>query len=564
MPITKQLEITYQDNNIIISAKGMETLRSVFERYTFKKNAEIHSDDLYLFSIPHAFDEKLTETKFILSPISADPHNAYILYSIETNKMLPPHIKKINHQISIDKITGQLTLEKLDSPKIMKKIEINADTEFSDDEFDSDSELYGDKLLNSEYSEKNIFLDNNVNIDSELNDNNLSRLALLEIQQGSSPGAVEVSSNPSTPLHISSDSILSNFSNTVYSSSNSTDADEINWDESDTEAKEFFVNEVISEEGDEEYELFKLQFSDQTTPNFNVFPKKKSPILNSNNFNRCTFFKRPSGVCREVSCNKQMNGNNTFFQHIATEENWSIISDFIHGKSLSAILKDKHIHPSDYSNERILNLMKITVQAAGRVHSNNIIHGDLKPENIIIAPDETKATVIDFDGSVNLSAPNGAQKKIKEFTDLYVAPEQRHEMDSDALTHNKALDVYAVGLVLLVCLGYYDASGLRERQLKFNLLRNKGTQYDVCITRREDHINYDPRNQHDCELDADLHQLATTLDSFGKAGEQLQTLFDRLFSRTPEKRGNLTQLLNDLTDIENDYLASIKPRRNSI
>ncbi len=284
------------------------------------------------------------------------------------------------------------------------------------------------------------------------------------------------------------------------------------------------------------------------------------------NQSKITFFQVPSDSRRELACSKKLYPTKDNLQIIATKESCYIIDDFVEGKTLSDILKDMHKNPIDYSNQRILNLVKLSIQAMYFVRSQGVIHGDFKPENIIISPSETTARVIDFGGSVVIPEDGMLlQKKVKDFTLHYVPPEQQHEVSHEQLTATETLDLNAAALIVVfLCAGYgYDDCGLDERRLKYNLFRNKEKKYDSYITKWSDHIKSDVNHPHDLELQKDLNKIASTISSFGATGAKLQALFDRVLAEIPENRGTFSQLLDEVIQIEKNYEEPLRARRLS-
>ena len=92
--------------------------------------------------------------------------------------------------------------------------------------------------------------------------------------------------------------------------------------------------------------------------------------------------------------------------------------------------------------ERVRLILR-ACQAVDVLHNAGIIHGDLKPEHLIVRSDDT-VTVLDLGLATNLaSPPPSAPSSTKSLTPEFAAPEQ---ILGEPL--QRATDVYAIGLVL--------------------------------------------------------------------------------------------------------------------
>lgn len=83
------------------------------------------------------------------------------------------------------------------------------------------------------------------------------------------------------------------------------------------------------------------------------------------------------------------------------------------------------------------------VFALDRIHDDSIIHGDIKPDNIIVK--NNSPIILDFDLSKDLSTQI---KKIKPFgTSLYMSPEMINDQYFDLKT-----DIWSLGMTLYTCI----------------------------------------------------------------------------------------------------------------
>ena len=123
-----------------------------------------------------------------------------------------------------------------------------------------------------------------------------------------------------------------------------------------------------------------------------------------------------------------------------------VIEEFIAGRTAADLVTDGTL-----SKARAESCADCLLQALAALHAHGIIHRDVKPDNIIIAPDGG-ARLIDF-GIARFYRENENSDTEKFGTAGYAAPEQYGFGQSDART-----DLYAAGVTLLrLC----EAAGLR-------------------------------------------------------------------------------------------------------
>mmetsp|Transcript_5177 Transcript_5177/g.4387 ORF Transcript_5177/g.4387 Transcript_5177/m.4387 type:complete len:269 (-) Transcript_5177:214-1020(-) len=110
----------------------------------------------------------------------------------------------------------------------------------------------------------------------------------------------------------------------------------------------------------------------------------------------------------------------------------------------STITKETELH---FNHKLCRTFFHQLISALEYLHNQDIVHGDIKPENLLLGEDYN-LKLIDFDFAFNV---NSCAKTPGKGTPCYRAPEQIDDSAKDF----KALDIYSAGIQLFVfCMGY--------------------------------------------------------------------------------------------------------------
>lgn len=120
----------------------------------------------------------------------------------------------------------------------------------------------------------------------------------------------------------------------------------------------------------------------------------------------------------------------------------ALIMSYVPGQTIEEIVtqKGKGLKPEHvcWMTERILNALKY-------LHWNGVVHGDVKPQNIIVQPDSHQLVLVDY--GLSLIKPSRDAKN-KGYTPHFAPPEQ---------VANRPLlpesDFYAMGMTMIYALG---------------------------------------------------------------------------------------------------------------
>ncbi len=120
------------------------------------------------------------------------------------------------------------------------------------------------------------------------------------------------------------------------------------------------------------------------------------------------------------------------------DEIYYIVMEYIDGKTLKEVIKEK----GSLSTDEILDYSKQIALALKHAHSNNVIHRDIKPHNILVTEDG-RAKVTDF--GIALAATSSTITNTGSIIGSvhYFAPEQARGGYTDEKT-----DLYSLGIVM--------------------------------------------------------------------------------------------------------------------
>ena len=142
---------------------------------------------------------------------------------------------------------------------------------------------------------------------------------------------------------------------------------------------------------------------------------------------------------------------------IDTSRQVHLVTDYVKGISLQQYVKQK---PNRMVREVTARRMfKQIIEAVDHLHTINVVHRDIKLDNVLIEEGSRAVKLIDFGFSVIV-----ANQKLKVFcgTPSYMCPEIVRKKDYDG----KPVDMWALGVMLYVMLtGTFPFRGTSEQDL---------------------------------------------------------------------------------------------------
>ena len=132
-----------------------------------------------------------------------------------------------------------------------------------------------------------------------------------------------------------------------------------------------------------------------------------------------------------------------FRDFIRHEEAYVLITSFIPGKDLARIRKEDY--PDGIPPEHVCYIAQRSLNALHFLHYYGVVHGDVKPGNMILKPEDQNVTLVDYGLATVLP---GRYTRSPGYTPAFAAPEQLEGKPPIPET-----DIYCLGKTLIDLLG---------------------------------------------------------------------------------------------------------------
>ncbi len=139
--------------------------------------------------------------------------------------------------------------------------------------------------------------------------------------------------------------------------------------------------------------------------------------------------------------------------HFTENNEFYLVQEYIVGKTLRQEIIDRKQNNQSWSENELSNLLKSILEPLNYVHNTNVIHRDLKPDNLIIRATDNKIVMIDF-GAVKQRLTTQfsyTQSNISPTLKPTIAIGTKGYMPTEQLRGfpTTASDVYAVGMIII-------------------------------------------------------------------------------------------------------------------
>lgn len=141
------------------------------------------------------------------------------------------------------------------------------------------------------------------------------------------------------------------------------------------------------------------------------------------------------------------------FDHFVEDQLLYLVQEFIDGHDLAQEIEKGQT----WSQEKVIGLLRQVLPALQFLHSHQVIHGDIKPRNIIRRTDG-QLVLIDF-GAVKLTSSSSSSSSSSQ--DLVVGTSGYMPNEQQTGRSRFSSDIYALGMVVIQCI-----TGIHPRDLK--------------------------------------------------------------------------------------------------
>ena len=188
------------------------------------------------------------------------------------------------------------------------------------------------------------------------------------------------------------------------------------------------------------------------------------------------------------------------FEH---QGDFFLVQDFVAGDDLSREFTIGH----QWSEAKVVRFLREMLEVLSYVHHQQIIHGDIKPANIIRRWDNGQLCSIDFGAARDLSDESSAQHTVVG-TPGYHAPEQAQGVATFGS------DIYSLGMTAIQFVTGQYPLHLPKNEAKEVVWRNLTSISDRLAKILDRMTRVDDRDRYECTTDvlADLEPFATELD----------------------------------------------------
>lgn len=206
-----------------------------------------------------------------------------------------------------------------------------------------------------------------------------------------------------------------------------------------------------------------------------------------------------------------------------------IVMEFVEGQDLKKLIRAQ----APFNVDRALHIATQICGGIGYAHRSGLVHADIKPQNILIA-DEDTVKVTDFGIAQALSDAAGERQKVVWGSPHYFSPEQ-----AQGERPTPASDVYSIGIVLFEMLtGRLPYIGADQQELAMAHIREeipRVTEFNPTVPPQLEQIIIKVMSKEPASRYRSAEQLGRILKSYHQQGYRATgSIGDTVRPRAPQ------------------------------
>jgi len=118
-------------------------------------------------------------------------------------------------------------------------------------------------------------------------------------------------------------------------------------------------------------------------------------------------FEREASVLKKIQHDQIPRFHASFAAKIGTKDFFFLVQDYIEGDNYDQLFTQRQSQGKSFSEEEIINLLHNILPVLTYIHSLDIVHRDISPDNLILRESDNLPVLIDFGGVKQLPASQG-------------------------------------------------------------------------------------------------------------------------------------------------------------
>jgi serine/threonine-protein kinase len=118
-------------------------------------------------------------------------------------------------------------------------------------------------------------------------------------------------------------------------------------------------------------------------------------------------FQREASVLEKIQHRQIPHFHSSFQAKIGTKDFFFLVQDYIEGDNYDQLFTQRQSQGKSFSEEEVINLLHNILPVLTYIHSLDIVHRDISPDNLILSQIDNLPVLIDFGGVKQLPADQG-------------------------------------------------------------------------------------------------------------------------------------------------------------